>query len=100
MNLKCKGAVGPDDILLTLFKTLGKKGKAELLSIIYESFSNGVSNVKETTVLPLKIAGKSKLVISSYGPVSLTYYVVKTMERMVRKRLYNLVETSVWLCGE
>ncbi len=76
--------------------------KAELLSIFYESFSNGVvpGIWKETTILPLKIACKPSEVISSYRPVSLTYCVVKTMERMVHKRLYNLVETSVWLCGE
>ncbi len=100
--MKTKGTAGPHDILLTFLKALGNTAKAELLSIFYESFSNGVvpGIRKETTILPLKIAGKRKGVISSYRHVSLAYCVVKTMERMVRKRLYNLVETSVWLCGE
>ncbi len=100
--MKTKGTAGPHDILLTFLKALGNMAKAELLSIFYESFSNGVvpGIWIETTIPPLKIAGKPREVISSYRPVSLTYCDVKTMERMVRKRLYNLVETSVWLCSE
>ncbi len=39
---------------------------------------------KETTILPLKIAGKPPEVTSSYRPISPTSCVVTTMERMLR----------------
>ncbi len=73
--------------------------KCELLSIFNESFFKGVvpGIWKEVTILPLKKVGKPPGTISSYRPVSLTSCVVKTMERMVHNRLYNLDQTGGWL---
>ncbi len=55
---------------------------------------------KVATILPLKNAVKPSEATSSYRPVSLTFCVAKTMERMVHNRLYNLAETTGWLCSE
>ncbi len=100
--MQSKGAVGPDDIPPTFLKALGLMAKAELLSIINESFYKGVvpGIWKEATILPLKKAGKPPGAISSYRPASLTSCVVKIMERMVHNRLYNLAERRGWLCSE
>ncbi len=76
--------------------------KTELLSIFNESFAKGVvpGIWKEATILPLKKAGKPPGAIISYRLGSLTSCVVKTLERMVHNRLYNLAETRGWLCSE
>ncbi len=100
--MRSKGAASRDDIPSTFLTALGSIAKAESLSIFNESFSKSVvpGIWKEATILPLKKAGKPPGASSSYRPVSLTSCVVKTMERMVHNRLYNLVETRGWLCSE
>ncbi len=73
----------------TFLKALGPTAKTELLSIFNESFSKGIvpGIWKEATILPLKKAGKPSGSISSYRPVSPTFCVVTTMERIVHNWL-------------
>ncbi len=70
-----------------------------MLSIFNESFSKGVVPLiwKEANLLPLKRqANRQEL----SPPTDLSACVVKTMERMVHNRLYNLAETRGWHCSE
>ncbi len=55
---------------------------------------------KEATTFPLKQAGKPLGATSSYRSVSLTSCGVKTMERIVHNRLYNIAERRGWLSSE
>ncbi len=100
--MRSKGAAGPDDIPPTFLKALGPMAKTELLSIFNESFFKGIAPgiSKVSHHSPAEKAGKPAGAISPYRPVSLTSCVVKTRERMVHNRLYNLAETGAWLCSE
>ncbi len=78
---------------------LGPRAKIELLEIFNCSFATGTSPQiwKRAVILPLKKAGKQPGVIAFYKPISLTSYVVKTMERVIHNRFYYLAETRGWL---
>ncbi len=100
--MRAKGAPGPDDIPPTFLKALGPRARQELLDIFNPSFSTGKSPQVWTIaiILPLKKAGKPPGRIFSYRPVSLTSCVAKTLEKILRNRLYYLAETRDWLCTE
>ncbi len=60
--------------------------KAEPLFIFHEKI----------IILQLKKVNKPPEVTSSHLPVSLTSGVVKVIDRMVQKHLYNLSQTGGW----
>ena len=86
---------GEDEIPPSFLKALGPRAKVELLSIFNQSFDDAsVPQMwRRAIILPLLKAGKPAGQIASFRPVSLTSCVVKTMERMVSDRLYEIVET-------
>ena len=92
---RAKGAAGDDDIPPTFLKALGPKAKQELLDIFNRSFSEAsIPQIwRFAVIIPLLKAGKSPSSLASFRPVSLTSCVVKTMERMVSRRLYQIAET-------
>ncbi len=99
VQMRAKGALGLDDIHPT-----SQSPRAKSFNL---SFSTGKSpqTWKIAIILPLKKAKKPPGCISSYlhildRPVSLTSCVAKTLERILRNRLYYLAETWGWLCTE
>ena len=90
-----KGASGDDDIPPTFLKDLGTNAKKELLDIFNKSFDDAsIPQVwRCATIIPLLKAAKPPGALASFRPVSLTSCVVKTMERMIAARLYNIAET-------
>jgi len=94
-KMRVKGAAGEDEIPPSFLKALGPRAKVELLSIFNQSFDDAsVPQMwRRAIILPLLKAGKPAGQIASFRPVSLTSCVVKTMERMVSDRLYEIAET-------
>ena len=95
-RMKGKGASGGDDIPPSFIKALGPIAKTILLSLFNESFDGAsVPQVwRNAIIIPLLKLGKSPSALSSYRPVSLTSCLVKTFERMIADRLYDIVESN------
>ena len=92
---RTKGAQGCDDIPPSFLKALGPVAKSELLDIFNQSFQEGHTPQvwRYAAIIPLLKAGKPPGSLASFRPVSLTSCVVKTLERMVSARLYQIAET-------
>ncbi len=74
----------------------------ELVSIFNDSFSKGavLGLWKEVTIQALKKSSMPPMVVICYQPLRHNCCVVKTMVRMMHKRLDNLASTRGWLCDE
>ena len=98
-SIKKKGAAGPDDIPPTFLKSLGYRGKQELLNIINQSFRTSVCPQmwRLAIIVPLLKAGKSAKQLASFRPISLTSCVVKVFERMIGDRIRHIAESNNWL---
>ena len=94
-KMRLKGAPGGDDIPPSFLKALGPLAKVELLGIFNQSFSEGYTPQawRYATIIPLLKSGKPPGSLASFRPVSLTSCVVKTLERMISARLYQLAES-------
>ena len=95
-KMKAKGAPGGDDIPPSFIKALGPKAKSILLDLFNGSFDRTeVPQVwRNAVIIPLLKLGKPSSALSSYRPISLTSCLVKTFERMIADRLYDLVESQ------
>ena len=75
---------------------LDTAARLKLLEIFNLSWEEGrVPQMwKEAIMIPIHKKGKDKTKSSSYRPISLTSCVVKTMERIVNRRLMCYLETG------
>lgn len=101
-KLKTKKSPGPDAITNEMLIHLGNAAVNKLLEIFNLSWQEGnVPQVwKEATMIPVYKKGKDRKKASSYRPISLTSCVVKTMERIVNRRLLWYLETNHILAPE
>ena len=101
-KLKTKKAPGPDGISNEMLAHLGSAAVDKLLEIFNLSWQEGtVPQIwKEATIIPVHKKGKDRKKASSYRPISLTTCVVKTMERMLNRRLLWYLESEHLLVPE
>ncbi len=80
LQMRAKGAPGPDGIPLTFLQALGPRARQELLDIFNLSFSTGKSPQiwKIAIIVPLKKAGKPPGCMSLYRLIGLASCVAKT----------------------
>ena len=95
-KLKKKKSPGPDGITNEMIIHLDTTARLKLLEIFNLSWEEGrVPQMwKEAIMIPIHKKGKDKTKSSSYRPISLTSCVVKTMERIVNRRLMFHLETG------
>ena len=95
-KMRGKGAPGGDDIPPQFIKALGPIARGILLDLFNESFEGvTIPQVwRNAIIIPLLKLGKPSSALSSYRPVSLTSCLIKTFERMIADRLYDLVESK------
>ena len=95
-KLKKKKSPGPDGITNEMISHLDTTARLKLLEIFNLSWEEGrVPQMwKEAVMIPIHKKGKDKTKSSSYRPISLTSCVVKTMERIVNRRLIFYFETG------
>ena len=93
---KKKKSPGPDGITNEMIIHLDTTARLKLLEIFNLSWEEGrVPQMwKEAIMIPIHKKGKDKTKSSSYRPISLTSCVVKTMERIVNRRLMFHLETG------
>ena len=96
--MKRIGATGPDDIPPPILNALGPKGRSLLLVITNQLLNktDAPQSWRNAIFIPILKPGKPAAKIESFRPVSLTSTLVKTLERMIHHRLYNLAESRVW----
>ena len=101
-TLKVRKAPGPDGISNEMLTHLGSAALKKLLEIFNSSWERGTLPQiwREAIMTPIHKSGKDPKRATSYRPISLTSCVVKTMERMVNKRLQWYLETKGILASE
>jgi ribonuclease HI/endonuclease/exonuclease/phosphatase family metal-dependent hydrolase len=101
-KLKNKKSPGPDGLTNEMLTHLGSAAADKLLEIFNASWHEGIVPQiwKEATMIPVYKKGKDRKLATSYRPISLTSCVVKTMERMVNRRLLWYLETHEILAPE
>ena len=101
-KLKLKKSPGPDGITNEMLIHLDTTARLKLLEIFNLTWEEGrVPQMwKEATMIPIHKKGKDKRKSGSYRPISLTSCVVKTMERIVNRRLMHHLESEKILAQE
>ena len=92
-SLSYKSSAGLDGVSSVLLKK-GKRSLADPLLIVFRSFLHtGVipSILKEDFVVPVHKGG-ARSVPANFRPGSLTFHIIKTMERIIRKSMINHLE--------
>ena len=100
-DIKEDAASGPDGIPAVLLKSC-KLELARPVHLLWSlSFESGVvpAYYKNSFICPLYKKG-SHATASNYRPVSLTSHIVKTFERVIRKRLVHYLESNSLLCSQ
>ena len=93
---------GPDGITNEMLIHLGSAAACKLLQIFHHSWEQGVLPQiwREAIMVPIIKKRKVPKKANSYRPVSLTSYVVRTMERIVNERLKWYLEMEDLLAPE
>lgn len=92
----CGSAAGPDGVSNKDLKSLSLKGKSALLKEINHIFQAG-SFPKEWKVgegIPIQKPGKDKYDINSYRVIVKTSHIGKLYERLILRRLMNILEEN------
>ena len=100
-DIKADAAAGPDGIPAVLLKSC-KHALARPIHLLWSlSFEVGKTPAyyKSSFICPLYKKG-SHATASNYRPVSLTSHIVKTFERVLRKRLVDYLESNGLLCSQ
>jgi len=94
-----EGAPGHDEIHYWFLKNSGINFKTALLQTINKFWENGKMPTawKTAHVIPIPKPKKDKTNPANYRPISLLSCAAKTMERMIKNRLYWQAETNKWL---
>lgn len=89
-------APGPDTISNDMLKNLTPEMKNTLLNMYNQLWENNTypDSWKEATVIPILKPNKSKLLPSSYRPISLTCCMGKILEKMINKRLQTFLDNN------
>ena len=98
-------APGPDEVIYSMLKNLGRNGKELLLKLMNRIYKEGKlpKQWKEAYIIPILKEGKESSSPGSYRPIALTSCISKVLERMVNRRLVWFLETKGFLprhqCG-
>ena len=95
VNLDVSRACGPDHITPKLLKLCTEFISEPLSQLFNQSMSSGTLPRDWTTanVIPIYKKGE-RCLVSNHRPISLTYIVVKVMERIICKQLISALERS------
>lgn len=94
---KCKnGAPGEDAIHYTILKKLPLESKNTLLQLFNQSWKTNSSpdSWSEAIIIPILKPNKDKTDPASYRPISLTSTFTKLIQKMIKPRLCNFLETN------
>uniref|UniRef100_A0AAG5DU64 Uncharacterized protein n=2 Tax=Anopheles atroparvus TaxID=41427 RepID=A0AAG5DU64_ANOAO len=94
---KCKGkSAGPDDISYPLLQNLPYTGKTTLLTIYNDIWHTGKipTEWKNSLIVPIPKPDKNPHDATNYRPISLLNCIGKILERMVNRRLTQILETQ------
>ena len=95
-KIKSGKAAGPDKITNEMLKNLSTKGKAVLLRLLNQSWSEGFcpGSWKMGEIIPLPKPGKDHQLTGSYRPINLLSVIGKLLERIVKARLEYFLESN------
>ena len=95
-KLKTGKAAGPDRISNEMLKNLSTNGYVQLLSLLNQSFREGVcaSSWKLGEIIPLPKPGKDHKLTGSFRPINLLSVIGKLMERIIKARLEYFLESN------
>lgn len=89
-------SVGPDSIGYPMLKRLPYKTRVVFLKLINEIWKTGKipNEWKEGTVIPLPKPGKDPKILGNQRPITLMSCAGKTLERIVNRRLVEVIESN------
>ena len=95
-QLKIKSAPGPDTVNNRILKNLGRNGKKFLLFLINKSFKeNSIPSswkIAKMKMIPKKPHDQHN--INNYRPISLTNSIAKIVERVIKNRLTDFLDSN------
>ena len=94
-ELTPNSAAGPDNIPAILLKKCCKTLAPPLYTIFRQSLDTGeIPEKLKNSIISLIYKGGSRGVPKSYRPVVLTFHIMKTMERVLRKKIIHSLENN------
>lgn len=93
-ELKLHSAAGPDGVPSSLLKECSRELSPVLVKLFRSSISSGEipQLFKEAAIVPIFKSG-DKTLASNYRPISLTSILIKVLERIVRKQVFNFLSS-------